>query len=99
MSQPNGLVHAECCSDMQRAAATGREVDNLKESMLYFEGPIQVQGLFEYLYNESQRMCGEDADVPLLMAPAPFPAACLKQQIPKVESLHEMSCYATLKHN
>lgn len=69
---------------MQKAAFTGREADNTQESLLYFEGPVQVQGLFEYLYNESQRMCGEDADVPLLMAPAAFPAACLMQQTPKV---------------
>lgn len=58
---------------------TGREGDNSRESLLYFEGPLEVQGLFEYLFNERRKLCGEDCDVPLLMAPVPFPAACLKQ--------------------
>ena len=69
---------------MQKAAATGRELDNTRESLLLFEGPLEVQGLFEYLYNESRRLCGEDCDVPLLIAPAAFPGACLTQQTPKV---------------
>lgn len=83
-------MHAlQTCHEMhalQKAAPSGREADNTKESLLYFEGPIQVQGLFEYLYNEPRRVCGEDADVPLLLAPAAFPAACLKHQIIKVRS-------------
>ena len=40
---------------------------------------MEVQGLFEFLFNERRRLCGEECDVPLLMAPVPFPAACLKQ--------------------
>lgn len=58
---------------------TGREGDNSRESLLYFEGHLEVQGLFEYLFNERRKLCGEECDVPLLMAPVPFPAACLKQ--------------------
>lgn len=68
----------------QKGGATGREQDNSRESLLYFEGPLEVQGLFEYLFNEGRRVCGEECDVPLLMAPVPFPAACLKHLHPKV---------------
>lgn len=63
---------------------TGREQDNTRESLLYFEGPLEVQGLFEYLFNERRKVCGEDCDVPLLMAPVAFPGACLQQLHPKV---------------
>ena len=69
---------------MQKGGTSGREQDNTRESLLYFEGPVEVQGLFEYLFNESRRFCGEDCDVPLLMAPVAFPSACLKQLRPKV---------------
>lgn len=69
---------------MQKGGTSGREQDNTRESLLYFEGPVEVQGLFEYLFNESRRFCGEECDVPLLMAPVAFPGACLKQLHPKV---------------
>ena len=69
---------------MQKGGVTGREQDNTRESLLYFEGPLEVQGLFEYLFNESKKVCGDECDVPLLMAPAAFPGACLKQLHPKV---------------
>ncbi|DBA94913.1 TPA: hypothetical protein ACH3X1_002444 [Trebouxia sp. C0004] len=67
-----------------KGGTSGREQDNTRESLLYFEGPVEVQGLFEYLFNESRRFCGEGCDVPLLMAPVAFPSACLKQLHPKV---------------
>lgn len=69
---------------MQKGGVTGREQDNSRESLMYFEGPLEVQGLFEYLFNESKKVCGDECDVPLLMAPAAFPGACLKQLHPKV---------------
>ena len=55
---------------LQKPSATaGREVDNTRESLLWFEGPLEVQGLFEYLFNEQRKVCGEECDVPVLLAP------------------------------
>ena len=71
---------------LQKPSATaGREVDNSRESLLWFEGPLEVQGLFEYLFNEQRKVCGEECDVPVLLAPTAFPGACLKQTRPKVK--------------
>ena len=78
--------------NLQRGGVTGREGDNTRESLLYFEGPLEVQGLFEYLFNERRKLCGEDCDVPLLMAPVPFPAACLKQLHLKVLEAASSCC-------
>ncbi|KAL3131764.1 hypothetical protein ABBQ38_007483 [Trebouxia sp. C0009 RCD-2024] len=81
-----------------RGGVTGREGDNSRESLLYFEGPLEVQGLFEYLFNERRKLCGEDCDVPLLMAPVPFPAACLKQLHLKVLGASESARGKTVQH-
>ncbi|KAL3163208.1 hypothetical protein ABBQ32_009610 [Trebouxia sp. C0010 RCD-2024] len=81
-----------------RGGVTGREGDNSRESLLYFEGHLEVQGLFEYLFNERRKLCGEECDVPLLMAPVPFPAACLKQLHLKVLGASESARGKTMQH-
>ena len=54
------------------------------QSMLVFEGALRVHGLFDFLLNESWRLHGDDADVPLLLSPAPFLHGCLRAAVPKV---------------
>ncbi len=60
-------------------------VDNKAQSMLSFEGPKAVTGLFEFLLNEGAALAGDECDVPVLIAPTPFYGAGLAGITPKVQ--------------
>lgn len=47
------------------------------QSLAVFEGTLRCHGLFDFLLNESFRCHGDECDVPLLLAPAPFMHAAL----------------------
>ncbi|KAK9822053.1 hypothetical protein WJX74_003646 [Apatococcus lobatus] len=62
----------------------GSGADGKPQSMLWFEGPGQVHGLFQYLFLEGRRMHGPDCDLPQLLAPVPFLGAgihCLQSSV------------------
>lgn len=54
-------------------------IDGTPRSLLYFEGLPQVQGFFEFLYNNMLEIFTSASDVPLLIAPVPFVNANLQQ--------------------
>ena len=62
----------------------GSGADGKPQSMLWFEGPRQVHGLFQFLFLEGQRVYGPDCDLPQLLAPVPFLGAAIHQLQPSV---------------
>ena len=70
-----------CClqaasKDALRAVAA---IDGKPRSLLLFQGAGDVQGLFDYLLADVVEGSSAHVDVPLLMAPVPFPSAGLHQ--------------------
>lgn len=59
-------------------------VDGTSASLLLFQGSAAVQGLFDYLLTDSIGEGAASMDVPCLLAPMPFPGACLHQLHPQV---------------
>ena len=80
------LTMADHCLQVQASTALAG-IDNTAKSLLLFDGAAEVQGLFDFLLNETTRICGSDCDVPQLLAPVAFPGACLKQHSIRVRAL------------
>ncbi|KAK9797426.1 hypothetical protein WJX73_000930 [Symbiochloris irregularis] len=62
--------------DAMKAVAA---IDGTARSLLLFQGAGNVQGLFDYLLAGVMEESATTVDVPSLLAPVPFPGACLHQ--------------------
>ena len=65
-------------------------MDNKAASLLAFEGPVQVQGIYNWLLDSVMLPAAQDHDVPLLLAPTHFHGATLhyfEPEVPRTTSI------------
>lgn len=62
--------------DISRAIAA---IDGTHRSLLLFQGSANVQGLYDHLLAGVMEEAAASLDVPVLLAPVPFPGATLQQ--------------------
>lgn len=78
-----GLAITCACACLQAASKDAMRavaaIDGTPKSLLLFQGAGNVQGLFDYLLASVMEEPSTHVDVPMLIAPVPFPGSSLHQ--------------------